>query len=199
MARDPYKTDESASSLWFEQAVNATVHIGAIAYGKFYFLNKPHLTYFVRVSCIKVRNWQLRFSPCTTSYIRRERSMSGNPSLMLVCLSCCRQSIQHVISIRTRWRGLMSVATLADPCITNSSRVIRQPSSWLTWRRLLSHFSPISVWYASSWIVGLVSTHLVAALEVLHPVPGPMDSRRPSSVASSLLNQCVHCKLPHFN
>ncbi|KAK0244730.1 hypothetical protein EDD85DRAFT_946044 [Armillaria nabsnona] len=33
MARDPYKTDESASSLWFEQAVNATVHIGAIAYG----------------------------------------------------------------------------------------------------------------------------------------------------------------------
>ncbi|PBK62186.1 hypothetical protein ARMSODRAFT_920603 [Armillaria solidipes] len=33
MARDPYKTDESASLLWFEQAVNATVHIGAIAYG----------------------------------------------------------------------------------------------------------------------------------------------------------------------
>lgn len=28
MARDPYKTDESASSLWFEQALNATVHIG---------------------------------------------------------------------------------------------------------------------------------------------------------------------------
>ncbi|KAK0477369.1 hypothetical protein IW261DRAFT_1421076 [Armillaria novae-zelandiae] len=33
MARDPYRTDESASSLWFEQAVNATVHIGGIAYG----------------------------------------------------------------------------------------------------------------------------------------------------------------------
>ncbi|KAK0222295.1 hypothetical protein IW262DRAFT_1460611 [Armillaria fumosa] len=32
MARDPYRTDESSSSLWFEQAVNATVHIGAIAY-----------------------------------------------------------------------------------------------------------------------------------------------------------------------
>lgn len=28
MARDPYRTDESASSLWFEQAVNATIYIG---------------------------------------------------------------------------------------------------------------------------------------------------------------------------
>ncbi|KAK0460180.1 uncharacterized protein EV420DRAFT_1641507 [Desarmillaria tabescens] len=33
MARDPWRTDESASSLWFEQAVNAAVHIGAMAYG----------------------------------------------------------------------------------------------------------------------------------------------------------------------
>ncbi len=185
MARDPYKTDESASSLWFEQAVNATVHIGAIAYGKFYFLNKPHLTslYVHLASRYATGNCVPR--RVLRPYIRSKRNTSGNPSLMLVCWSCCRQSIRHVISIRTRWRGSMSAATLADPCVTNSSRVIRQPSSWLTWRRLLSHFSPISVWYASSWIVGLVSTHLVAALEVLHPVPGPMDSRRSSSVASS--------------
>ncbi|KAK0460192.1 uncharacterized protein EV420DRAFT_1268062 [Desarmillaria tabescens] len=33
MAKDPWRTDESASSLWFEQALNATVYIGAMAYG----------------------------------------------------------------------------------------------------------------------------------------------------------------------
>ncbi len=42
MANDMYRTNEPASVLWTEQAYNAAVYIGAIAYDKLVLLGGKH-------------------------------------------------------------------------------------------------------------------------------------------------------------
>ncbi|KAK0438634.1 hypothetical protein EV421DRAFT_1738388 [Armillaria borealis] len=158
MARDPYKTDESASSLWFEQAVNATVHIGAIAYGT-QLATAFLAVYYVLHSEKKKYVWQ------SITYV-----------VLLVLLSTIYTAC-NIHSNEMAWideRGYPGGPLEYQLEQSNTATIV------------VANVAAITITFLADSC--MVSTHLVAALEVLHPVPGPMDSRRFSSLASSLLN-----------